>query len=213
VAATGLGARGGIVVRVTVWHLKVPGGTRSAADIVWVRFSAAPAGKAGLAVGRWQKGERTVQFLIDRGRLEPIEASDLGALAGALIERATRRAEATATAALELGDVDGAYAAAYDPYRIAAEVLLARQGLRATGGEGSHVAVEDTVAAQFSDQIPAFAKPVFERIRRTRHMAQYFDPSAAPITASDARWAIENATAAVAGVKVLLSASPFDRFG
>ncbi|HUK67332.1 MAG TPA: hypothetical protein VLW50_01025 [Streptosporangiaceae bacterium] len=45
-------------------------------------------------MGRWQKGERTVQFLIGRGRLEPIEASDLGALAGALIERATRRAEA-----------------------------------------------------------------------------------------------------------------------
>jgi len=164
-------------------------------------------------VGRWQRGERTVQFLIDRGRLEPIEASDLAALAGALIERATRRAEATATAALQLGDVDGAYAAAYDAYRIAAEALLARQGLRATGGEGSHVAVEDTVAAQFADQIPAFAKPVFERIRRTRHTAQYFDPSAAPITASDARWAIEKATAALAGVKVLLSASPIDRFG
>ncbi len=76
-------------------------------------------------MGHWQKGERTVQFLIDRGRLEPIEASDLVVLAGALIERATRRAEATATAALQLGDVDGAYAAAYDAYRIAAEALLA----------------------------------------------------------------------------------------
>jgi hypothetical protein len=29
----------------------------------------------------------------------------------------------------------------------------------------------------------------------------------------DARWAIEKATAALAGVKVVLSASPLDRFG
>ena len=29
--------------------------------------------------------------------------------------------------------------------------------------------------------IPAFAKPTFERFRRTRHSAQYFDPDAAPI--------------------------------
>jgi hypothetical protein len=121
-------------------------------------------------------------------------------------------AESTAKAALQLGDVDGAYAAAYDAYRIAAETLLARQGLRATGGEGSHMAVEDTVAAQFADEIPAFAKPTFERLRRTRHTAQYFDPSAAPITASDAKWAIEKATAALAGVKALIATSLIDRF-
>jgi hypothetical protein len=47
---------------------------------------------------------------------------------------------------------------------------------------------------------------------RTRHRAQYFDPSAAPITKPDAEWAIEKATAALGGVKALLSATPPGRF-
>jgi uncharacterized protein (UPF0332 family) len=136
-------------------------------------------------VARWRSGERTVRFLIDRARLETIEVTSLATAADAEIERATRRLEATARAALENGDLDGAYAAAYDSYRMAAEGLLARQGLRATGGDGSHMAVEDAVSAQFAAEIPAFAKPTFERFRRTRHTAQYFDPSAAPITRPD----------------------------
>jgi HEPN domain len=169
-------------------------------------------GQARKAVARWEKGERTVQFLISRGRLENIEVEDLAASADALIGRAALRVEATAAAALKAGDVDGAYVAAYDAYRMAAESLLVRQGLRATGGDGSHMAVEDVVSAQFGTNIPAFAKPTFERLRRTRHTAQYFDPAAAPITESDASWAIEKAQAALSGVKALLTAAPPDRF-
>lgn len=163
---------------------------------------------------RWGKGERTVQHLVDRARLESFEAKGLGVLADALIVRASRRVETTAAAALAGGDVDGAYVAAYDAYRMAAESLLARQGLRATGGDGSHMAVEDAVAAQFAADIPEFAKPTFERFRRTRHSAQYFDPDAAPITEPDASWAIEKATAAVSRGKALLAspASP-GRYG
>ncbi len=164
-------------------------------------------------MARWPKGEQTLQFLIDRGRLESFEASDLPAVAAAQIGRAALRLEATAVGALEKGDIDGAYAAAYDAYRMAAEALLGRQGLRATGGDGSHMSVEDAVSAQFSPDIPAFAKPTFERLRRTRHTAQYFDPSAAPITRQDASWAIQKATEALAGSKALLSATPPDRFG
>jgi uncharacterized protein (UPF0332 family) len=163
-------------------------------------------------VARWLKGEQTVMYLIDRGRLESFEASDLTALADAQIHRATLRLTATAISALENGDVDGAYAAAYDAYRMAAEALLGRQGLRATGGDGSHMSVEDAVSAQFAAEIPAFAKPTFERLRRTRHTAQYFDPSAAPITKPDAEWAIEKAAAAWEGAKALLSAMPPERF-
>jgi hypothetical protein len=69
------------------------------------------------------------------------------------------RVETIAAAALAGGDVDSAYVAAYDAYRMAAEALLARQALRATGGDGSHMAVEDAVSAQFRADIPAFAKP------------------------------------------------------
>jgi hypothetical protein len=163
-------------------------------------------------MARWASGERTVQFLVDRNRLESFEADDLGGLAEALIGRAVLRVETTATAALAGGDIDGAFIAAYDGYRMAAEALLARQALRATGGDGSHMAVEDAVSAQFGAAIPAFTKPTFERLRRSRHAAQYFDPSAAPLIESDAAWAIGKATDALSGVKALLAATPPGRF-
>lgn len=161
---------------------------------------------------RWRKGERTVQFLIDRNRLESIEAGDLTALAQALLRRATLRLDATARAALQNGDIDGAYSAAYDAYRMAAEVLLGGQGLRATGGDGSHMAVEDAISAQFAAEIPAFAKQTFERLRRTRHTAQYFDLSAAPISEQDAAWAIQKAAAAISGVRKLTTQTVLERF-
>jgi hypothetical protein len=164
-------------------------------------------------MARWSAGEQTVQFLVDRGGLESFEADDLAGLAGALAGRAELRVETTATAALAGGDVDGAFVAAYDAYRMAAEALLARQGLRATGDRGSHAAVEDAVSAQFRAEIPAFAKPTFARLRETRHSAQYFDPSSAPITGPDATWAIGKARDALSGVKALLAASsPPERF-
>lgn len=57
-------------------------------------------------MARWAKGERTVQFLVDRNRLESFEVDDLAALTEALIGRAVLRVETTATAALAGGDVD-----------------------------------------------------------------------------------------------------------
>lgn len=163
-------------------------------------------------MARWPKGERTAQYLIDKGRLENIEAEELADFAKALIKRAALRLETTAVAALVGGDDEGAYVAAYDAYRISAEALLACQGLRATSGEGAHVAVEDVVSAQFAVAIPAFAKPTFERFRRGRHGAQYFDPGVAAITKADASWAIEKAAAALAGARRILTDEPPGRF-
>lgn len=105
-------------------------------------------------MARWPIGERTVRVLIDRGRLERIEDRSGGG-ASTAIDRAARRLR-TAAAGLELGDADGADAAAYDAYRMAGEALLIRQGLRSTGGEGSHT-VEDAVAAQSGGRIDHFA--------------------------------------------------------
>jgi hypothetical protein len=96
---------------------------------------------------RWARGEQTVQFLVDRNRLEGFEAEDLAALTETLIGRTVLRVETTVAAALAGGDVDGAFVAAYDGYRMTAEALLAQQALRATGGDGSHMAVEDAVSA------------------------------------------------------------------
>ena len=154
------------------------------------------------------RGKRTIAYLVERGRLETITVEDTAAAAETLVGRAARRLETTAVAAFGGGDIDGAYVAAYDAYRMAAEALLAWQGMRATGGDGSHMTVEDAVSAQFAADIPAFAKPTFERFRRTRHSAQYFDPDAAPITEADAKWGLEKAAAALAGVKQLLATPP-----
>jgi uncharacterized protein (UPF0332 family) len=143
--------------------------------------------------------------------LETLEAVSLGEAADALLERATLRL-ATSQSALKLDDLDGAYSTAYDAYRIAAESLLARQALRATGGNGSHITVEDAVSAQFVAEIPAFAKSTFEQMRRTRHSVQYFDPDAAPVTKSDAQWAIDKATDALAGARALPARQALDGF-
>ena len=107
-----------------------------------------------------------------------------------------------------MGDTEGAFSAAYDAYRMAAEALLICQGLRATGGDGSHMTVEDAIAAQYSTRIIAFAKPTFERFRRTRHTAQYFDPSAAEMTQDDALWALATARGAVDGAGYVLRDDP-----
>lgn len=160
---------------------------------------------------RWPTGAQTVSFLIERGRLEPLGETDLPSAASTAIERAKKRL-ATARAALDVGDIDGAYAAAYDAYRMAADALLVRQGLLATGGQGSHVTVEDAVSAQFAGRITEYAKSTFERFRKTRHTAQYFDPAAAPLERADAEWALEVSRAAVAGVDELLRSEPPDHF-
>jgi len=158
------------------------------------------------------RGGRTVAYLVDRGKLESFTSDDPAAVGAILLQRAARRLETTARGALDGGDAEGAYVAAYDAYRMTAEALLACQGLRATGGDGSHMTVEDAVSAQFAVDIPAFAKPAFERFRRTRHSAQYFDPEAAPITAADASWALAKAGDALNGARRILASAPPGRF-
>ena len=157
-------------------------------------------------------GRRTIEFLIGRNRLEHIDPTSAAASGELVLARAERRL-LTAAAGLAAGDHDGAFAASYDAYRMAAESLLIRQGLRATGGDGSHMTVEDAIGAQFADRITEFAKPTFERLRRTRHMAQYFDPSASDITDDDAGWALAVAQRAVAAVRRLVDDDPPPVFG
>ena len=72
--------------------------------------------------------------------------------------------------------------------------------------------VEDAISAQDADQIPGLAKPTFERLRRTRHSAQYFDPSGAEISAHDSAWALSTARSVVEAVEGLLAADPPDLF-
>ena len=72
--------------------------------------------------------------------------------------------------------------------------------------------VEDAVSAQFAGEIKALAKPTFERFRRTRHSAQYFDADAAEITDDDAVWAISTARSAVEGARRISRSGRLRRF-
>jgi len=152
----------------------------------------------------WEPGKSTVDYLIDKERLERIDAGWAQRNAWSILGRARRRLE-TARSALAHDDLEGAYANAYDSYRMCAEALLAAQALRGTGGrEATHVTIEDAVSSQFADELPTFSKPVFENFRKTRQSAQYFDPARPEITAEDARSAIETTTRTVTTTRQLL---------
>lgn len=153
-----------------------------------------------------KQGRSTVEYLLSTGRLERIAADGAGNAADQVLARAEKRL-ATALAGLGVGDDEGAFVVAYDAYRLGAESLLMRQALRATGGDGSHVTVEDAISAQFAHEIAAFAKPTFERFRRTRHSAQYPDQDAPDVTSDDAAWAISTTRAALEGVRRVSEAS------
>lgn len=159
----------------------------------------------------WERGRSTIEYLTRNGRLEPTAATGADAAAERIMVRAERRLS-TAAAGLAGGDAEGAFVAAYDAYRMAAESLLVRQSLRATGGDGSHVTVEDAISAQFTNEVDAFAKPTFERFRRTRHVAQYFDPDAPELTVDDASWAITTGRSAIDGTRRISETSNLGRF-
>jgi hypothetical protein len=133
------------------------------------------------------------------------ELADFKRLAAKRISRAVLRLEVTAAAALEGGDVDGACAAAFDAYRMAAEALLVRHGLDPASGDDSARSIQNSVSARFAAEVPAFAAPVFDRFRRTYDRAQRFDPRSAHLSSADALSAIETAQSAVVAVKALLS--------
>jgi hypothetical protein len=159
---------------------------------------------------RWSAGEQVIEFLLERGRLESV-AVDVERACDVLLDRATKRLD-TARSALTGEDWEGAFSNAYDVYRMGAEVLLLRQGLRATGGEGSHAAVEDAVSAQFSDRITGFSKVRFERMRQGRHASQYFDPARPEKTDDDARWALDLAGEVLVAVRELLKSGRLDLY-
>lgn len=152
----------------------------------------------------WTEGAKTIDFLLGRSKLERTSTEGLGPATAALVKRATKRL-ATAKAALAAEDFDGAFTNSYDVYRMSGEALLLLQGLRATGGDGSHVTVEDAVCAQFVGEIDDFSKAIFERFRQGRHAAQYFDPSKAEKTGGDAAWAVATAGRALRQTQELIA--------
>jgi hypothetical protein len=76
-----------------------------------------------MTVRNQERGKRTIAYLVEQGRLESITVEDTVATAETLLGRARQRLETTAVAALAGGDVDGAYVAAYDAYRMVSTVI------------------------------------------------------------------------------------------
>jgi hypothetical protein len=126
----------------------------------------------------WPPGQDRIRELLAVGELETVPAD--GRLARRLVADASKHLE-TAAAALESGDLAGAYQVAYDALRKSAAALLADQGLRATS-RGGHVAIQDAVRAQFGAAVRAFTS--YGRIRRARKRFEYPD-STTPGPASD----------------------------
>lgn len=99
-------------------------------------------------------------------------------------------------------DPEGSYVLAYDAARKAATALLAHQGLRPTTS-GGHIAVVETVQAQFPD-VPGLHS--LARMRRRRNQAEYPDPAGYdPITSEEAAQAVAVANEALASATTLLA--------
>ena len=153
----------------------------------------------------WQRGSAAIDFLVDKERLESVSAEGRTKAADRLIQDASKR---LCSARSLLGSDSGsAFSLAYDAYRMAADSLLARQSLRATGGDGSHRTIEEAVSSQFGDRIPAFSKPSFEQFRQMRNASQYPDFESPELTDSDAQWAVDLAGDALAGTQHLTSSA------
>ena len=122
----------------------------------------------------WQKGRPDVDALLAARHLHVVPAA--ARAAGATLARARKLLDSAAT--LLESDPDSAYVLAYDAARQAGTAVLAAQGLRPTAA-GGHLAVENTLAAQFA---PGFAD--FHVLRRRRNELEY--PAPGRLDAADA---------------------------
>ncbi|MGQ0825474.1 MAG: HEPN domain-containing protein [Actinomycetota bacterium] len=149
----------------------------------------------------WTPGADRVRELLDASELERVEPST--DVANRLVIEATRHV-ASAEAISAAGDMSGAYSLAYDALRKSAASLLAVQGLRATS-RGGHIAVQDTVIAQFGDTVRCFR--AFSRLRRNRNRFEYPGDSASEAAEDDVEDALKVAREAVDRVSMILTES------
>ncbi|MEI2779098.1 MAG: HEPN domain-containing protein [Tetrasphaera sp.] len=152
----------------------------------------------------WAVGRDKVSELLTSGELDTVP-TDLN-LAGRLLAEAAKHV-GSARRAQEHGDLTGAYQLAYDALRKAAAALLAAQGLRATS-RGGHIAIQDTVSAQFGGPGSPFKS--FGRIRRNRNRFEYPDSDTVAAHHEDVDDALSVADAAVLAVEQLLGSGQVD---
>lgn len=116
----------------------------------------------------------TIDDLVANGRAQRIPPDSTAQ--ERLLEDSTLHL-ATASDALENGDLAGAYQLAYDAARKALTALLNSKGLR-TKGLGAHVSTIEIASELFPKSAKGFER--LDRLRRTRNESEYsghfFDP-------------------------------------
>ena len=131
-------------------------------------------------MGRWLRGEATIERLLADGELQTV----LGAQADGQPWITKARRTCASAAELTNTDPDSAYVLAYDAARFACTALLAHQCLRATTS-GGHYAVDLAVREQFGGPFMQFGA-----LRRQRNELEYPMFVTDPLTRSDADTAV-----------------------
>ena len=110
-----------------------------------------------------------IDDLIQRGSVQRVPI-DIRAV-DRLMEDATTHL-GTASAALKMGDLAGAFQLAYDAARKSLSALALSHGLR-TKGEGAHATLIAVIQTEFSDESGLEVVGKLDRLRRTRNQAEY----------------------------------------
>ncbi len=128
---------------------------------------------------KWNQGREAVQKLIDSDELQEIEVDQKHA------EKLLRQARAhLGSAALcQDNDLEGAYTLLYDAARKSLVALLEIQGLRPTT-QGGHIVVFEALIAQLQPPMGSVINP-FNRMRRTRRVAEYPQKKDQDVTEAD----------------------------
>src|SRR2546430_13964397 len=107
----------------------------------------------------------TTDDLVRRGAVQRVAVETAGV--ERLLDDADRHLN-TASAALQSGDLAGAFQLAYDPARKSLTALALSRGLR-TRGEGAHATVIDVVEIEFAGAPGVEVVGKLDRLRRTRN--------------------------------------------
>jgi len=137
---------------------------------------------------RWEPNDQGIDYLIDRGRLDRVEASP--STADHLLAEARRHLTSAKTLSAT-DDTSMAFVACYDAARKALSAILVVQGLRAKAGDGGHTVLLDAVRPQFPDNRRELQR--FDWMRTVRNDAEYPDLNSQSVTVADVEEAQEAA--------------------
>jgi hypothetical protein len=153
---------------------------------------------------RWNQGRATIDKLIADGELQRVPPSREHA--DQLLVQA--RKDLGSAELLRDSNPKRAYESLYDAARMALTAVLENQGLRPTS-HGGHIAPYSAVAAQLDPPMGTVLRP-FDRMRRTRHRAEYPSFATPEVTAANVIADLSAATSIVEICEnVLDEMSPF----